>query len=994
MATRIICTSIIVCLAAVAAGAEPGDLNRDMVLRLDMAKGSARCIPAKVGPPARSNAEMTFQDGALLSVPTTDVTVPDDGTLDIGDALTLSVWIVSTPEIDSYRTLLFKGHRAGADTQQVRYCLSLCNGCIEFKFQDAKGRWQGIVRNGDQFHLAAGKSVPMADVPAVKPGHWTHVAATFERGAVRTFLNGRPVLAGRATVDKLTPGREPLRIGMGQTAGGHKGYVFRGLMDDVRIYGRALDPSELARLYEAERADKTSDRVVVRQWQPPGYDPQFKNTLRLTAEYAKRLDSLPLAPPVREAGVQLHRGAIVMQVNGEPVYPMAMMPSPYVPDAETTLSCRDFAAAGVDIYSDIFWSWISSGDGCKRWWLAPGEYDFRIIDDHIASIVAANPNARIFPRVKLNPPVWWLKQHPDHVSKHADGTSGGQVSLASPLWEQAYERMLRDFIRHVEAGPHAGNIIGYHPAGGSASEWFWWKKSGKLIDYSPVARARFQEWLRTEYGGDVARLRQAWRMPEVTFETAEPPDEKMRTTSELLFFRDPLAARRVSDFRRFLSAMVSRNIVRSCRIVKEETKGRKLAGVFYGYSIYTTGILPNEGFQGLAEVLASPHVDFLASPTSYDARRGGDPGYFVSSYTASYRLHGKLYWDEVDTRTHLYPQFVGYRTNDLAETLAAHQRAVGWSLTKGTGLWWFLLAGNATFHQDAVMDDIAALDGAVKRSLAADRTPVAQVAVFADERSMHSVNNTNRTLHRALLHDTRDELARMGAPSDIYLLDDIADPRLPDYKLYVFLNAFHIDQARRDAISARVRQRGRVAAWVYAPGFITDAGFSEAAMKELTGITLRHVAKKQQVSLTVTNKDHPLTRALVGVPERSVDVGPLFFAEDPDALVLGTVAGKPGLVVKEFDNWRSVYSSLPLKREVLLGLCRYAGVHVYCESFDTCSANKSYIMLHTSTPGHKVLHLPRRSTVSDAVTQKPIAKDTDKVEFDLPAGVTKLLRLQ
>jgi hypothetical protein len=137
-----------------------------------------------------------------------------------------------------------------------------------------------------------------------------------------------------------------------------------------------------------------------------------------------------------------------------------------------------------------------------------------------------------------------------------------------------------------------------------------------------------------------------------------------------------------------------------------------------------------------------------------------------------------------------------------------------------------------------------------------------------------------------------------------------------------------------------------------------------------------------------------MTGALVRVPERSVEVGPLFFAEDPDALVLDTVVGKPGLVVKEFDNWSSVYSSLPLRCELLLGLCRFAGVHVYCESFDVSIANKSYFMLHTSTPGHKVLHLPRRATVSDAVTQQPIAEDTDKVEFDLPAGVTKLLRLQ
>ena len=993
MTTCTIAATALLCLAAGVAAEGPENLDRDAVLHLEMANQTALRISAQVGPSVEAGADLTYQDGALLSVPTVDVTIPDDGTFDITDALTLSVWIVSAPDISSYHTLLYKGNRAGPEAQEVRYCLSLCNGRVEMKFHDATGRWHGILRNADQFITPGADPVPLADVPAVKPGYWTHVVVTFDRGEVRTFLDGRVVLAGRSPIEQLVGGREPLRIGSGQEPGGRKAYVFRGLLDDVRVYRRALGPEEVAKLYQAERADKTRDRVAIRQWSPPGYDPEFKTKLRLTADYQKQIEHLSAAVPVNEAVVRPHQGANVLHLNGTPVYPMAMMPSPYVPDNETTMSCRDFAAAGVNIYSDILWSWIDSGEGCKRWWLGPGKYDFDVIDGRIAAIVAANPHARFLPRIKLNPPKWWLKEHPDEISTHHDGTPAGQASLASRLWEEAYERMLRDVVRHLEDGPHAGRIIGYHPAGGSASEWFWWKNGSQLIDYSPAARTRFREWLRVEYGDDVARLRQAWDAADITFETAQPPDASMRRTSELLFFRDPSRARRVIDFRRFLSAMVTRNIVRGCRIVKEETQERKLAGVFYGYSMHCVAGLPNEGFQGLATVLASPYVDFLASPTSYGARRGGDPGCFVSAYTGSYRLHGKLYWDEVDTRTHIYPEFIGYRTQDLRETLAVHRRAVGWSLTKGTGLWWFLLVGNATFHQDAIMEDISLLRGAAERALDADRTPVAQVAVFVDERSMHTVN-TNTPFHTALLQQTRDELARMGAPADIYLLDDIENPHLPDYKLYIFLNAFHTDEARRRSIAERVRQRGRVAAWVYAPGFVTDGGFSEETMRELTGISLRHLPEKHRVGLAVTDTSHPLTRALADVSGGIFDVGPLFFAEDPDAIVLGTVAEKPGLVVKEFSEWRSVYSALPLRRELLLGLCRFAGVHVYCESFDVCGANRSYVMLHTSTPGHKTLHLPRRCTVSDAVTQEQLADGTDKVEFDLPAGATKILRLE
>lgn len=994
MAPYGIAGAVLFCLAAGAAERPAADLDDGLVLHLTMVVGEDRALTARVGPSARGTVPPVLQDGALLcGVPAAEVVVEDTAAL-LGatDALTLSAWVAPGRDISSYRSLLYKGQRAGPDAQRVHYNLCLIDGRVEFKFHDDGGHWQGILRNAEHFLVPGGEPVLRADLPAVQPGRWNHVAATFDHGEVRTFLDGKPVLAGRGAAAHLLGGPEPLRLGSGQDAGGRRAYAFAGLLDDVRVYRRALASDEIASLYTVERPAKPTGRVAVREPLPPGYDPELKTALRLLAAASPAPTAVHELPAAANVVLRQHHGAVVPYLNDLPVYPMAMMPCPYVRDTEVTLSCRDFAAAGVDIYSEILWSWAEGGDGCKGWWTGPGEYDFAMIDRRLAAIVAANPAARLLPRVKLNPPRWWLAAHPDEISTHDDGSKADQASLASPLWEETYERMLRDLIRHLETGPYARHIIGYHPAGGGSSEWFWWSKDGKFIDYSPAARERFRGWLRDAYQGDTAALRIAWQQPGVSFDAAAPPTAAARRTSEAGFFREPRAARQVTDYRRFLSAMVAHNITRSCRIVKEETGGRKLAGVFYGYSLYTVGGLPNDGFQGLGEVLASPDVDFLASPTSYGSRRGGDPGCFVSAYSGSYRLHGKLYWDEVDTRTHLYPQDIGYRTATVEETLAVHRRAVGWSLTKGTGLWWFLLAGNATFHQDAIMEDISLLRAAVGRALVADRATTAQVAVFADEESMH-FTNTNSAFHGALLRETLEELARMGAPSDTYRLDDIADPRLPDYRLYLFLNAFYTDPARRRAIAAAVRQRGRVAVWVYAPGYIADEGFDEAAMLELTGLTLRHADQPARVRLEVTASAHPITRACPSAGP-SYEIGPRFWSDDPQAVVLGTVGGHPGLVLREFAEWRSVYSALPLRRELLLGLCRYAGVHLYSESFDVCGANRSYVMLHTTTPGRKIIHLPRKCTISDAVRQDRVAVGTDTVALDLPAGATWLLRLE
>ncbi|MBD3293625.1 MAG: hypothetical protein GF393_11930 [Armatimonadia bacterium] len=548
--------------------------------------------------------------------------------------------------------------------------------------------------------------------------------------------------------------------------------------------------------------------------------------------------------------------------------------------------------------------------------------------------------------------------------------------------------MLRDLIRHMEASDYAGHVIGYQPAGGRASEWYWWGENGQT-DFSPVAIERWREWLSEAYDGDLAALRDAWGDPEATFEDAQPPSPAEREATHHGVFRDPVQARRVVDYRRFMSDMVSRNIIRSCRIVKDETDGKKIAGVFYGYSLYS---IRQCGFQGTAEVLAAPEVDFLCSPTAYDHRRGGEPGSFVSTYFGSYRLHNKLFWDEVDTRTHLYPGFVSYRTSDLPETLSVLQRAVGHSLTRGTSLWWFLLAGNATFHQAEVMDEVAKLKSACDEALDVEREQVAEVAVFADEPSTHFSSAADYHIMRAYQRDTVDELALMGAPFDIYLLSDIADPNLPEYRVYVFLNAWSIDEKTRAAIDAEVRRDGKTAVWVYAPDYVAERGFSVEAVSDLTGMTLQAHEEPVEADLTVT-EEHPITASAPEVLHWPWEIAPAFSVQAPEATILGTVADRPALAVREFDDWRSVYSMLPLRREVLKGLCTYAGVHVYSDTFDTCYANSAYAMIHTAEAGEKRIVLPEPANVTEIVTGRPLGR-VDVIEQTLPAEVTRIYRLE
>ncbi|MEN6497789.1 MAG: LamG-like jellyroll fold domain-containing protein [Thermoguttaceae bacterium] len=905
--------------------------------------------------------------------------------------LTVEAWIRPT-RTEGYRTILFKGTRSEA-LQAVQFCMDLSDGKLELKFHDSRGGWQGVFDGGQH---------PERMVAA---GRWSHVAATFDRGLVCLYVNGRQVASRRTSCEQLLAGQAPVLIGVGCNVAGARDYQFQGLLDDVRVYARTFTSEAIAahwrerhRVYPAEATPAESTKKTAASTDP------FQQKLRIVEQYERRLPADTIASAKTTASVAMHGGVPALQVNGQPVFPMAMVPIGHFP----TKPCRDFAAAGIHLYSHILWTWavITPHDPTKatessEWWLGDGQYAFERVDRQIQAIVDADPQAQIFLRVKINVPNWWLKGHPDELARHEDGTPAEQASLASELWEETYQRMLRDLIRHIEGSAYAGHIIGYQPAGGESSEWYWWGYNKGLIDYGPAAVKRFRKWLRERYGNDQDRLRAAWNDSQVGFGNSLPPGQAAREASEYGLFRDARKAQAVIDYRRFLSDITAHNIIRSCRICKEETQGRKITGIFYGYSLHyaASRSLANLGFLGLKQVLESPFVDFLCSPTDYQHRRGGEPGNFVADYTASYRLHGKLYWDEADVRTHLFRGQASYAVRSLPETLAVLQRGFGYMLTKGTALWWFTLAGDDTFHDIAIMEDIARMHQAGLASMPLSKQPPHDVAVLVDEESFFHLRMAAGDVTRPLLREMHDALATMGAPFDMYLLSDLADRRMPDYKLYLFLNSFQLDERLREAVKRKVRRNGAVAAWFYAPGFVRpDGSFSDDAMQDLTGLRIRHTLGPERLRLAVTDYAHPIT----GEVQRSDTLpvtallSPAFWADDPEAQVLGRLGadGRAGLVVRDFGTWRSVYSAVPgLPNGMLRGLVRYAGGHVYSNTDDPLFANDNYLMIHTATAGPKRLALPGRRDVLDVMTGQSVGKNLSVIEADLPAEVTRIYRL-
>jgi hypothetical protein len=690
---------------------------------------------------------------------------------------------------------------------------------------------------------------------------------------------------------------------------------------------------------------------------------------------------------------------------------------------------RHYAEAGVHLFTFD----VGSG-GAYPEWCGPkeggqkaggqktgseGHFDFSTVEQRFRRVLDADPQARFHLRTHLEMRAWWQKLHPDECELLSNGQIEWQ-SFASQLWRQEAKDFLRAFAAHFEKIGLADRVVAYQCGAGHTGEWV--KGTGAMGlacgDFSRPMQEHFQAWLRQRYEHDEGGLRRAWADPNVTFETARvPPAEKQLGTPRRTF-RDPQQEGQVIDYYRCLAELCGDLVIDFCATIKEATGGKALAGAFYGY---LTELAWNAGFfgegadsefstyqrsghLGLWKVLHSPAVDFLVSPYSYGFRGIGGDGPAMPP-SESMRLHGKLYVYEDDTRTHLARHdHLNYgKADSLEESLAILKRNLAYVVTHGQGIWWLTGWTHRSPHielsqEPAFRPLIRRFNEIGEFALGLGRAPAAEVAVLVDDESFYYEWVKNSLDIPLIFQQRLWGLPHLGAPFDVYLLQDLLDGNLEPYKLYVFLNAFRLDGSRREALKSQVRKEGRTALWIYAPGYLNEDGSPEN-MADLTGIAFGSGDHPWGPLIHLTDLGHPITR---GLPQdlswgtHSL-LGPVFHVEDPQAQILGNVVYaqgrcRPGFVVKEFPGWNSIYSAAPnLPAPVLRGIARYAGVHIYNDQGDTLYATPQLLGVHTAAGGERTFCLPKPvEVVYDLFEQQVVARETDRFQVTLLPASTVL----
>ncbi len=265
----------------------------------------------------------------------------------------------------------------------------------------------------------------------------------------------------------------------------------------------------------------------------------------------------------------------------------------------------------------------------------------RHLDQRMGAVLRVDARATFLVHFDLRPCGDWLKRNPEERLRTAFGNLG-PVSFSSAKYNEGVDRFLERLFAHLRGQPYYDHIIGYLPMAcgapdsviGGVENNLFQKNRAKLTfgDHTPQAVREFQTWLGVRYGDSETKLREAWQVQDVSFDSARP--KILDLVGEGVdggVFRDPLGSTAPFDYAEWLSGVMGRFYSRLIDTIKRQAERPVIVGTYYGYNVaHLRGYnspgtwLQNNNFD-LRERIQDPDWDFFAAPTPYGNRRADLP---------------------------------------------------------------------------------------------------------------------------------------------------------------------------------------------------------------------------------------------------------------------------------------------------------------------------------------------------------------------------------
>ena len=173
--------------------------------------------PTPHGPPRGSSAALSFNGVNSY------VTIADSASLDLTSGMTLEAWVKPTA-LTGWRDVLLKERPSG----------------LSYALYATDPRDAGVPPNAQIVHGSLSQGAETTASAGLKLNQWSFLSATYDGSVLRMYVNGR-LVGSRSVSSPIDESNGALQIGGNSVWGQY----FKGLIDNVRVYNKALSQSQI-----------------------------------------------------------------------------------------------------------------------------------------------------------------------------------------------------------------------------------------------------------------------------------------------------------------------------------------------------------------------------------------------------------------------------------------------------------------------------------------------------------------------------------------------------------------------------------------------------------------------------------------------------------------------------------------------------------------------------------------------------------------------------
>lgn len=236
--------------------------------------GDGTCSPGSGSCPTWSSVDCKVGNCLLFDGIDDYITVLDSDSLDVTGYLTIELWI----KMNSIGGTQFFVEKGANDWDN--YGFHMCVGDeLSFEYRNPSGVY-------NHYSTSEGTEIDL------QPNVWYHIAIVFDNNYVRLYRNGEEVHVDNANGDLLTNDNDLL---IGKQNYGASSRHFHGIMDEVRIWNRALSPDEIYNSWTFPEETQNAWTPLV---SPPSHVTALSNFVKETGTPQYRLLDFRMNIPV------------------------------------------------------------------------------------------------------------------------------------------------------------------------------------------------------------------------------------------------------------------------------------------------------------------------------------------------------------------------------------------------------------------------------------------------------------------------------------------------------------------------------------------------------------------------------------------------------------------------------------------------------------------------------------------------------------------------